>query len=457
MADTVVKFGADITALQAGLAKSRSAVKSWGSGIGNTLKGGLAGALGVAAVGAAITGIVKEFADLSDAADRAGVSVKFLLSIKDDAEQTGASLETAAKSVKKFLIELNDPNAGVKMGGVLKALGTDVETLRQKQPEELFNVLAQAIGGVDTQGEKLALLGVLLGDTGGKFESILPLLEKVATDGVRPVSEEMVQATKDAAALDDEFDGVVSTVKTAVLPIFINFIKVMKLVGTVIYGVFSTAGEIIYNFASGAGEAIAGFANAFWSAMKLDRAGVDEGIERVKKSFVGKLDAIAQHAKDSGAAIDAAFNDIGAPSGDPAAAPKAVNAALKEQLALVEEISDSQKRANKEADDAITGQIKELKAYQDQLDAIRGKKSEKKEASMEDLNERLAGLMKLRSGGGVIASSSTQMGFGGRAVGAVSQSKIEQLISETNKKMDERKALESAIVAKMDKILNGLL
>jgi len=458
MADTVVKFGADITALQAGLAKSRAAVKSWGNGIGDTLKGGLAGVLGTAAVTSALSGIVKEFADVSDAADKAGVSVKFLLSIKDDAQQTGASLESAAKAVKKFIIELNDPKAGEKMGGVLKALGTDVETLRQQQPEELFATLAKAIGSVDTQAEKLAILGVLLGDTGGKFESLLPLLEKIAVDGVRPVSEEMVTATKNAAALDDELDQLASDAKTTVLPVFTNFIKVMKLAGQVIYASLITPFQVLSNLMAVGTDAIFAFSEVLLGTLAFDDERVQRGFDALKNGVRESLASILEDARTHAKAIGNAFDDIGAaPKADPAAGPKAVNEALKEQIKLLGEASDSEKRKNKATEDAINGDIKALKEYQDQLDAIRGEKTKKKEASIEDLTQKLADLSKLKSSGGVVASSATQMGFGGRAVAEISQNKVEQLISETNRKMDERKALEAQIVAKMDKLLNGLL
>jgi hypothetical protein len=460
MADTVVKFGADITALQAGLAKSRAAVRSWGDGIGDTLKGGLAGVLGTAAVTTALSGIVKEFADVSDAADKAGVSVKFLLSIKDDAQQTGASLESAAKAVKKFILELNDPEAGEKMGGVLKALGTDVETLRQQQPEELFATLAKAIGGVDTQAEKLAILGVLLGDTGGKFESLLPLLEKVAVDGVRPVSEEMVTATKNAAALDDELDQLASDAKTTVLPVFTNFIKVLKLVGQVILAGMILPFQQLFNVMKAGSSIIEAFGNILMGTLAFDDERVKRGLDKLKSDLLGTLEKVVEDAKAHADAIGAAFDDLTLTRGnDPAAAPKAVNEALKEQIKLLGEVGAEEEKLAKahdaELDKWQKGQEDTIKGYEAELAAIEGVTQEKK-LTVSDLNAKLAELSKLQRGGGVIASSATQMGFGGRAVAEVSQNKVEQLISETNKKMDERKAEAAAVRKLMEDIKRTL-
>jgi len=467
MADATVKIGADITQLQAGLARSRADVATWGKGVSGTIASSIGGALAAGALTAALGGLVKEFADISDAADRAGVSVRFLLSIKDDAQQTGTRLETAAKSVKKFITELNDPKAGEKMGDVLSALGTDVETLRAADPETLFTVLSKAIAGVGSQADKLAILGVLLGDTGGKFEALLPLLQKVGTEGLKPVSDEMVEATKTAAALDDEFDTIVSTLKSTVLPVFLNFIKVMKLGGALIFASWSATFGSLFEFLKSSKDALGGFYEVFKGALTLDKDMIESGAEKVRVAYAGTLDRIVQNAKDNVGTIELLFNDIGKAAEIETKAVDGTNKALEEKIKLMREAGEIQrdmaKEQKAEEDHAkgmtawAKGQLDTLQGYQAELDAIQGKDPTEKKKSISDLNEQLKSIMALKAGGGgVIASSATQMGFGGRVANAVSQSAVEQKISETNKLLSERNAEAAKILTLMESIKETL-
>jgi len=438
MADAIVKIGGDTSAFTGALDRAKQQATSWGSGIKGTLTSSLAGVFASAAIANELKEIVHEFANIEDIASRSDVGIGFLLSIKQQAKEAGTSLEEAAKAVKKFTIAANDSTSGEAMSGVLKSLGTSLEQVRAMNGEELFATLAKAVGGVSTQAEKLQVLNILLGDAGGRMESLLPLLQDVAKNGVAAVSEEMVKATKDAAALEDRLSGLSEGIKSVVLPTLLAFLKILEGIGYAFVKFFvQNPFKAVYNGADAAKNA----ALALWEAMKLNRQGVDEYAAEAQEAFKKVFTETWENTKEMGNGMKDIFDSI-SKSADATGPVNATNSALEEQLRIQRDIAkaaEGKAAAEKEFSKAIENAKKrgqeafdEEKSRQDGLETwrenqrkqIAGMESELKQLTgsgpssptLASVGEKLKEIDSLkREGQQAVVSSRTAMGLGGGA------------------------------------------
>jgi len=156
----------------------------------NKFKGGatkIFGAVKKAATGLAIGGAaalvgfgvaaVKNFADVGDQLDkmskRTGFSVESLGELKFAAEQSGASLETVEKGAKRMASTILDAQMGLSTAvDAFDALGIKADELKGKSPEEQFQIMANALAGVEDASTKAALAQDVFGRAGTE---LLPL------------------------------------------------------------------------------------------------------------------------------------------------------------------------------------------------------------------------------------------------------------------------------------------
>jgi len=126
------------------------------------LIGGAAGGVVVA-----FAGLVGSFDDLGDLAERIGVSVDFLASMRYAAERSGASVESLDQGLQAFTQNLGAARAGTgRMTAFLKLVSPALlEQLKHtKSNEEAFDLLATAMAKIEDPAKRLALAQKTVGD-----------------------------------------------------------------------------------------------------------------------------------------------------------------------------------------------------------------------------------------------------------------------------------------------------
>lgn len=187
-------------------------------------------------IGAAITGslgiAVKQFAGAGAAIDdmtkRTGFSAKALGELSYAAQQSGtdiAGVEKAIKGMEKFM--LGAQQGGASVVTTLEALGLSLADLEGQTPERQFQVLSEAVAGVEDPTTRAALAMKVFGKSGA---DLLPLLVE-GSEGIAALRAEaqrlgVVMTEEDvaaAAAFDDalsqlsmQFGAVVNAIGAAV-------------------------------------------------------------------------------------------------------------------------------------------------------------------------------------------------------------------------------------------------
>lgn len=133
---------------------------------------------GAAAVGGIAALTAKSFASadaLAKHADRIGTSTTKLAALRHLTELTGGSSDNLDKSLQKAnkaLGEFNLTGSGTA-APFLKKLNLDTQALAQLRPDELFNVYADAIRGLDNRSEQAAASAALFGDRTGEMLNLI--------------------------------------------------------------------------------------------------------------------------------------------------------------------------------------------------------------------------------------------------------------------------------------------
>tara|TARA_Y100000310_G_scaffold345852_1_gene471415 strand:+ start:16998 stop:18602 length:1605 start_codon:yes stop_codon:yes gene_type:complete len=201
--------------------------------------------VGMTAAGAGILAAglmsVKTFAEMGDEVQKmalkTGFSTERLSELRFAAEQSGASIESIDKAVKRMSKSLIDADRGLETyQRSFDALGLSTEEVLKLSPEEQFNTISMALAEVEDQALKSALAQEIFGRAGTE---LLPLLAQGA-DGIAELAAEAKElgivfdqeAANSAAKLTDDMnsmqrsmDGVKVNIAQALIPVLIPLIK----------------------------------------------------------------------------------------------------------------------------------------------------------------------------------------------------------------------------------------
>lgn len=177
-------------------------MQKWGA-ISTAVSGAIIGTIGAAAKSFASAG-----AAIDDMTKRTGFSAKTLGELSYAAEQSGANLaglEKAVKGMEKFMLGASRGGAGFT--ATLAEIGVKLADIEGQSPERQFQVLSEAIAGVDDETRRGALAMKVFGKSGA---DLLPMFIEGA-DGIAALREEaqrlgLVMTEEDveaAAKLDD--------------------------------------------------------------------------------------------------------------------------------------------------------------------------------------------------------------------------------------------------------------
>lgn len=198
IASLIVNVAANTAQLQQDVKKIDSTLSGFEASIGKVGKM-LAGAFTVTA----IVGLGKQVLDfagnLVDLSKQTGINTTALQKWGMAFEQSGVGLETVTKAANELAIRLVSGDKGVV--GALEKMGLKVSELRKMKPEDQFTTVADAVGKIQDQGEKLYASKTLFGKAG-------PEILKGLTGNLKETGDEfermgMVMSEETVAAADE--------------------------------------------------------------------------------------------------------------------------------------------------------------------------------------------------------------------------------------------------------------
>jgi hypothetical protein len=195
-------------------------VSSFGRAVGTVGTGlSILGAAGVAAVAGAVATTVRFGDAMRDLSQRTGIGVESLSALKFVADQSGASIDSVAQSMKFLSVHAFSASRGSEEAEkAFKSLGVRLMgtggTLRTT--EELFLDTVDALGRVDNEVQRAALTVQLFGRSGLEMSE----LTRLGRDEIVRLSEEArrlgLTISQDAANQADEFSDSLSALKASV-------------------------------------------------------------------------------------------------------------------------------------------------------------------------------------------------------------------------------------------------
>ena len=211
-ADAVLKFTAEDNT-KGGLGKIAGGLKS-------IINPATLAAGAIAGVTAAISSTISYNEEIQKMSVRTGLTSEVLSQMGFVMEQNGASIETFEKGITRMQSTLFDAEKGLAgANDALDALGVNLDDLKGKSPEEQFNILADAIAGVEDPGKQSALAMDVFGKAGVQ---LLPTL-KSGSEGI--------------ANLRDEADSLGKTISTETAESAAEFVDNMGRMKTAVAGV----------------------------------------------------------------------------------------------------------------------------------------------------------------------------------------------------------------------------
>lgn len=221
--------------LSAELDRAKNDVKAFASGLGSYHKqigiaATAAGASILAAAGMSIKAYVDQGDALNDMSMRTGISVESLSELSHAANMAGTDIRTIELGIKKMAKTTLDANEGMATyQRSFDRIGVSYADLQGMSPEDQFEKIAFALGGVEDASVRAATAQEIFGRAGTQ---LLPLLADGA-DGMAKVREEAhklgivfdQEAADKAAKMDDDMtrltastDGLKFALAEALLP-----------------------------------------------------------------------------------------------------------------------------------------------------------------------------------------------------------------------------------------------
>jgi hypothetical protein len=189
MAFSDVKF--DIKAQD----KTAAAFSKVESGLNGLRKGaqivgtGLAAmaAAGTAAFGIMARDVLKTGDEIHKLSSRLGISTEALSQLKHAADLSGVQFTTLSKALQQMIRVTSEGASGMKASAdILAELGVDAQRLKNLRPEQMFEVLAEALRGVANDADRVRLAEKLFGARG---TGVLAMMEDGAA-GIQAMRQE---------------------------------------------------------------------------------------------------------------------------------------------------------------------------------------------------------------------------------------------------------------------------
>lgn len=253
-----VEIFADDSALKRTLKTVQTNLKTLAAGtakVGGALTGAALGAL--APLTAAVFSFAESGAALDDMSQRTGVSADQLSRLKYAAEQSGSTLESVEKGIRKLGQVVTAAGDGSKSAAEsLAAVGVSAKGLESLTPDEQFLAIAEGLSKIEDPGERAARAMDIFGKAGaelvpllsGEAQGIQNLMDKADELGIVIGSDQ----AKAAAEFDDAWHslkttlgGITTQIAAAVVPAITAMMgQLLPVVSRVVVWVRENAGLI---------------------------------------------------------------------------------------------------------------------------------------------------------------------------------------------------------------------
>lgn len=197
-----VQLEAEIAKLKADLDKASNNIQKWGKKSNKTVDSvkqnfkrlGLSIAAAATAAAAGLTLLTKSSADaidnLAKVSDKLGIATESLIGLRHAAELTGVASNTLDMALQRMTRRLSEAAAGGGEAlGAIKELGLDAQRLTALRPEQAFAEIAEAMGEVENQSDKVRLAFKFFDSEGVSLVNTLSLgrdgLEAAANEAQR--------------------------------------------------------------------------------------------------------------------------------------------------------------------------------------------------------------------------------------------------------------------------------
>lgn len=209
---------------QAGLSGIKSKLASFGSTMAKV--GGIALGAAASGIAASVIKTVTTGAGIDDLAKRYGMNTDAVQELGFAAKQSGTDLDVVIKGIRAMQVGIGNG----KLGDELAKIGVSLDAIKGKSPQTQFETIAEAVGQLGSQEEKIAAATAIFGKSASE---LMPMLQG-GKDGVKALTAEFrdmgavmsEDAVKQAAALDDElgklgtqFNALIVALGTRFLPI----------------------------------------------------------------------------------------------------------------------------------------------------------------------------------------------------------------------------------------------
>lgn len=368
-------FGADTGPFRRGLNDMRSQTKSFAG----SMKGMLAGALGLGAITAAFRSMFVEMDRVQKLGLRFNETAETIQKVKLAADLAGSDIEGLAKAITVATRNAHEAATGnIEYAETFETLGIDAAAFINLPMEEKISLLAKSFESGAGSGEKLALMMDVLGKGGA---NLIPLLAQ----GQEELQEQFAntstvsQGTVDSIA---DFNDALTKLKQKAQVVGGSVINGFRLMIAVIgAGVGTIAGGVMISL-----DTLVKAATLAGSSIKMALSGNLIGATRESMKFGAVLKSALNDAKNNisatGEVIGEAFNEIF----DPKSKGATPAAAFEDAIAKAEELEKIEKERKKLAEDIAKleedARIRQLSLAEKILDA------EKRRA---DLAKRAAG------------------------------------------------------------------
>jgi hypothetical protein len=340
------------------------------------------------AIPAIFNGAVDSLDAFNDLRDVVGDSVENLSGLATIGARTGASFDTVSGSLVKFTKLLGEAGDNAK-GDALRALGLDIEKLRNMPATESLQQMAVALQGVNDSSRKGQLLIELFGRSAAE---IAPFLNDLADAGsiVASATTEQAQAAEDynkaMAALRTQISDATRSVVADMLPVLTEVVRYMTnaaegtsgfgdVAMSVFRGVVKVGADVGFVFGA-VGREIAAWAAQLVALGNGDLDGfnaISEAVKRDGERARVELEAFKRRIDDAGKSLadlgvpEASYSNEGrAPTQTKVDAPDL--AALEAARRAAKEAEQARARAGEAAVAAAKRQEEATRRYIDALD-----------------------------------------------------------------------------------------
>jgi hypothetical protein len=222
MSKLTLQIGASISGLQSGLNSAKNAVSKFGAGIKSAISGvggTIAGLVGVGSLIAFGKAAIDSADQVADGSKRIGVSAEQYQKLRYAAEQSGAGIESIEAGFKKMSSTVTDANSGNQTAiATINSLGVSMDELAGKSPNEIFEIMADALSQVSDSTKQASLAQDIFGKGG---MSLIPLLGTY-----KELGQEIQNAggimSNEAVAAADAFNDSMNKLGTTLKAVVVN-------------------------------------------------------------------------------------------------------------------------------------------------------------------------------------------------------------------------------------------